>query len=385
MVQPAPIAHQSGCDSPPEQPERFAFVDSAQFLTAKYEQRFLVTGALVAGQPGVVAGPSKAMKTSLVIDMAVSLATGSAFLGKFGVPSAARVGVVSGESGQATLQETCKRVLAAKMLDPRAVADRLKWCFDLPQFRDLDQMDEFAEGLKALAVDVVFLDPVYLCMGGDIEHGNVFAMGPAFRVVADVLLKGGVTPILVHHANRQLRTGEPMEIQHLAYSGLEQFARQFVLLNRRTPYKGDGVHDLWLSACGSAGHGGLWSLNIEEGTVDERFAGRKWDVAVRTEAQAAAVESERREKEKTERERKKYQQEETDLLAAIDTAARLGKPCTKTFVRTQFPRLKGGLLDDVAERLIRSGEIVSGECQTEGGCGSRQQATAYKRASQKER
>ncbi|MBN9520465.1 hypothetical protein J0H58_18380 [bacterium] len=56
-----------------------------------------------------------------------------------------------------------------------------------------------------------------------------------------------------------------MELQHLVYSGLEQFARQFLLVNRQQTYRSDGVHDIWLRAGCSAGYGGLRGVHIAEG------------------------------------------------------------------------------------------------------------------------
>jgi AAA domain len=364
---------------------QFEFIDSCEFLTTDYKQQFLIPHVLVSEQPAVIAGPSKAMKTSIAIDMAVSLAAAAPFLGKFPVPTAVTVAVVSGESGKATLKETALRVIAAKGLDPKAVSGRLQWCFELPLFPDLAQMAAFAERLKALAADVVVIDPVYLCLGGDIDHANLFAMGAAFRVVADVLLKVGVTVVLIHHANRQLKVGEPMELTHLAYSGLEQFGRQFVLMNRRTAYRGDGNHYLWLSAGGSAGHGGLWSVHIEEGTVDERFEGRVWKVEVQTESQAVATQIDRKNAERDEKARKKLMSEETDLLKAIDTAQADGKDCTKTYVTKRYPRLKGAVLADAVGRLLQSGEIEEYPCKASGGQGAKQDSTAYRRGQLRQR
>ena len=291
-----------GAETPHPQEKRplFRFIDSEEFLAGDYRPQWLVPRILVKGQPGVIAGPSKGMKTSLLIDLAVSLASATPFLGQFPVRERVRVAVVSGESGEHTLKETCLRVLEAKGLDSDNLWGFLKWEFTLPTFSDLESMTAFGEALARIEADVVVIDPTYLALG-EVDAKNLFEMGRALKTIAAILLKlrPGLTVILVHHANRLLPIGEVMELNHLAYSGLEQFARQFILLNRREPYRNNGEHDLWVRVGGSTGHGGLWALHVSEGLVEEDFSGRKWDVDVKPfdQAQAAvrtAAEAQRR-------------------------------------------------------------------------------------------
>ena len=52
---------------------------------------------------------------------------------------------------------------------------------------DLEQMTDFAERLKALNCELVIIDPVYLCINGVVDHANLFQMGDAFRIVAEIL------------------------------------------------------------------------------------------------------------------------------------------------------------------------------------------------------
>ena len=65
------------------------------FAAGDYRPTWLIPGVLVKHQPGAVGGPSKAMKTSFIVDAGVSVAAGAPFLGKFPVEKPARVAMLS--------------------------------------------------------------------------------------------------------------------------------------------------------------------------------------------------------------------------------------------------------------------------------------------------
>jgi hypothetical protein len=69
-------------------------------------------------------------------------------------------------------------------------------------------------------------------------------------------------------------------LEEIAWSGFAEFARQWLLLGRRSEYEdGSGFHDLWLRAGGSAGHNGLWGVDVFEGVRTDPD-GRRWEVNV---------------------------------------------------------------------------------------------------------
>ena len=83
---------------------------------------------------------------------------------------------------------------------------------------------------------------------------------PAIARRLEELPAGACAIVLLHHtsrgANRQ-RNFAPATLEDLAYSGVSEFSRQWLLLSRRSEYvPGTGRHELWFSVGGSAGHSG---------------------------------------------------------------------------------------------------------------------------------
>ena len=362
-------------DGKPAKP-RFQFLRADEFFATRFDQEFLVDGVLVRNQPGVIAGPSKGMKTSLMLDMSVSLATGTPFLGEFNVRNRVRVAVVSGESGGKTVQETAGRVCSAKGISTGDLADWWSPCFDLPRFTDPATMREFAGELVKLRADVVFIDPVYLCVGGQVDHANLFQMGDAFRAVAEELLAVGCTPMLLHHANRGLQLGSHMELRDLSYAGLEQFARQWVLVNRQRAYQGDGIHELLVAVGGSAGHGARLAVRVDEGKLDDDFNGRTWHVTLQSAEEAAAGRSAARQDAAS----KRVADEEEAVLGAIDAEVASGLPgATRTSIKERLS-MSGSKLGPILDRLTADERIVSVEFKKPGGNRAVQTVQGFRRA-----
>lgn len=373
------LAEGSTVALPDEVEPRFRFIENAVFAAGDYRANFLVKRILVKGEPGVIAGPSKGMKTSTGIDLAVSLATGTPFLGSFDVPHAVNVAVISGESGPGTLQETARRICEAKGFDLSTIPEgKLHWCFDVPILTDLAVMAELTDEFVKRSVTVAMLDPMYLMMG-DVDEKSLFSMGKSLRVISTMLVKSGITPIIFHHANRKMESGQPMELTDLAYAGLEQFLRQYVFVSRREKYESDGVHKLWLRAGGSAGHGGLWAYDIEEGMTDDELRGRRWNVTVSTKDERRAVEVGEKERAKSDKEKLRHLAERNDVFDAIVARESEGKPVTKNYLKGEGKpfSVPKNRIDAIVESLVIDGKVKAVNGMTVRHNGAQVPATLY--------
>ena len=217
--------------------QRLQAVCDADFAAGDYKHNYLIQNVLIEGQPMMISGIKKALKTSTIVDMAASLATGKPFLGhyRFQVPQAVPVGVYSGESGKATLQDTRRRVYEAKKIG----GAQIFWCFEVPQFDSQMDIAAIVKNITDNKLKVVIFDPLYLSMAG-IGDGasNMFKVGALLRPIAEACIKADATPIFVHHNTKaNSKNYEPPELEDMAWAGFAEFARQWLLIGRRELYE----------------------------------------------------------------------------------------------------------------------------------------------------
>lgn len=292
------LADLSALDSSGTGP-RIESIGDREFAARHYTaEDYLVNGMLVRGEPCVIGGPMKCLKTSIAVDLAYSMAAAAPFLGEF-YAREARVGLISGESGERTLWETAARIRRAK---DRVPSDRLHWSFKLPCLIEKGWQRALVRWSKDNGLDFVVIDPTYLALlNADAAKSasNLMVMGAALKELADVMREAQATPALCHHCGKgAARTASldwsPLELSDLSMSGFGEFARQWLLLSRREKYQpGTGDHKLWLNVGGSAGHSGLYALDVSEGAIEDE-GGRRWEVKVMQADEAQAEANQRR-------------------------------------------------------------------------------------------
>ena len=320
---PAAVLTAIGDAQPAKAAEPPAFtklITCSELLALDLKPRFLVRGVLVEGQPMIVGGRSKVLKTSIACDLVLSLAAGRPFLGKFD-SHRVNVGFWSGETGAAVLRETAQRIAAAKGID---LADCfLHWSFDLPKLSRLDHLDHFAATIDQHGLQVAVVDPLYLSLldpATASNAGNIYTMGTILQPLSALAQEHGASLTVLHHFRKSgvVDDDEPAGLEELAQSGVAEWARQWILLQRRVPYEGDGKHSLWMRCGGSAGHSSLWHVSIDEGQLNpDTFTGRTWDVLVSPAADARRQTEQDRENRKAVEQEKRQGEHRERLLEVL--------------------------------------------------------------------
>jgi hypothetical protein len=336
----------------------FPIVSAAELLSSNYSFKWHVRSLLVQGQPAVIAGPKKALKTSLALAMSISIVTGFPLFNRFEIPETARVAFMSAESGAFTIQETVARICDSLGIVDDELGTRaeklsgLNFCWNVPRFDHVAHLVQLEKFIDDTGAQIVFYDPTYMCMGGA-DAGNIFEMGERLKNVSQLCTERGVTPILVHHFKKgRNQESDTPDLGDIAWSGFGEFARQWILLDREEEYvPGSGEHKILFAWGGSAGHSGALSLNVSEG-VNNGDGGRYWAV----EALDRKAKADRKGDAKA-----KAQQAKVDACReAIDAAFRSakGEPLTKPDLATRAghdQRAKPFL--DALATMLREGKV----------------------------
>jgi hypothetical protein len=254
-------------------------ISCAELARCRYKTEYLIDQMLVARQPCILGGAKKCLKTTVLLDMAFSLATGEPYLRRFPVKRTCNVGVISGESGIDVIQETACRICNSMNVNLEEITNLTLSTF-IPRLDDPDHLDALDRFIRDIGAEVIAIDPTYLAMGGS-DAGNLMSQGKRLARVNEVCQRNNAGLILAHHNTRtseRQSKHKPPELDSLAWSGYAEWARQWILLGRREDFvPGTGEHKLWLNAGGSAGHSSLWALDANEGPSDQP---RYWKVKV---------------------------------------------------------------------------------------------------------
>jgi AAA domain len=292
----------------PEQTEarKFGWLDAAGLDSAEFNQRYIIPGVLAEGQHGIVCGSFKTLKSSIGMDLLLSVATGSPFLGHFPVPEQMPTAFMSGESGMKNLQNIGRRICYSRGWSLGSVPNFYITPV-LPRFDNAAEMAELRAFVIEKGIKVLAIDPAYLCMDIGEDAHNLFLVGKFLKAIGELGQATGCCILILHHNKRGIPNySAPAELSDIAWSGFAEFAAQWLLLSRRSAFDAEtGLHELWLNLGGRDGHCGVYGIDVEEGRQDAD-GGRTWNVSVKPASETrASVSDDREQQREIQKEQKK--------------------------------------------------------------------------------
>lgn len=338
---------------------RFRCYDMKDLQCLDTSVKYIFDGALVADTPGVIGGREKTLKTSLALDAAISMASGTPWLGRFASRQRARVVYFAGEGGATFLRETAARIAGQKGLDLSRV-ENFWVCTDVPNLASDRDMREVTAVLRTYGAKFAFFDPLYLMLTEQAASAtNVFAMGAMLHRMNRACEEAdGVTPILLHHFKKSKEPGQAPDLADLSQAGCAEFAGQWVLINRQRAYDEDrpGEHDLIVRIGSRMGFSSKWAIHVDEGSPGAP-GGRYWRPTVSTVSEARKEAEASKEAEK---ERKQLAKIEADKDKIVRALTQLGGVQSQRQIR-DLAGLSSKVFGLGVSELIEEGKVVPGK------------------------
>jgi hypothetical protein len=179
---------------------------------------WLIEGLWPRDAYGVFAAEDKAGKTWAILDLAVSVAAGTPWLGHYPCPPSGRVLVFLGEGGERAMIRRLRAVAAHKGVDLGELAEArlLRLCFRVPTLTSGEDLAAVEAELAGQPAALVVIDPLYLAVGHGATGANLYAMGAVLSAIQGVCQAAGAALVVVTHWNK---TGDGTGAQRISGVG----------------------------------------------------------------------------------------------------------------------------------------------------------------------
>lgn len=220
------------------------------------DERWLIEDLWTAEAVGIIGGPPKAFKSWLALDLAVSVASGSACLGRFPVPAPGAVLLYAGEDSASSLRFRLQSLARSRGIDFVSLQVGVITADSLRLDRAPDR-ERFDATVARHRPKLLVIDPLVRVHAGD-EN----AAGPMATLLGyfrSLQRKRGTAVALVHHARKNLSapTGYSLRGSSDFYAWtdcllyLDRRRRQHTLLVEHRSAPGCGPFPIELVTCAS--------------------------------------------------------------------------------------------------------------------------------------
>lgn len=218
----------------PESRERFLPVSAAKLAQPVPPMEWLVKGVWPAGSYGTLAGEKKTLKTYTGLALALAVASGEPFLGRFTVPQPRPVLMYLGEGGQIPTMHRIQRIAQAMKVDLASLPLRI--VFDAGDITGEAFLASLRKAVNEDMPGLVIVDPFYAYHPPGVEAQNLYDRGAMLAEVHHSM-PAGCAFILADHFRK---TGNrDLDLDSIAQSGVSQWADSWILQNHNSPAQVD--------------------------------------------------------------------------------------------------------------------------------------------------
>jgi hypothetical protein len=268
---------QAGCPNPPDwlevpsEPRKRPLYTLEEFLARDLKQTWLVDGIVPAVAYGTIAGPAKTFKTVMLLDLAISVASGSKFLGHFDVHKSGPVLLYANEGTGAELTRRSRQIMNYKALTevpPVHIAMRTPGVTGGGLYRYL--RDE----IEKVGPELVILDPWYGFHGSKVDVTNLHAEGELLRSLEVLCNERGATLLIANH----FKKNAPLELSSITQAGFSEWPHFWLLTGARHAGRDATIT---LKVGSRPGGEAIYTVNCRDGMVSGEWATEfGWEVNV---------------------------------------------------------------------------------------------------------
>ncbi len=275
----------------------FSGIDISELTEhANSEVDWIVDGVFSSDQPTLFGARSKCLKTTQLVDLAVSLASGTQWLGAFDIPKTRRVLFITGEANNRAISRRLYKAAAARSLMFCDLAGMIRVeAVDFPKLPNIKHCEAVAKVIEEYQTEVVIIDPLYRGIPSDVDTSRMSQVGDAITTFTQWCRPASV--IISHHVTKAAarELGSPPELEDLTGAGVAESCGNWWLVGRNEKYAWDWKHDLCVSFGGRDEQAGGRRILFDESTWTAEVTNLHEFIGEQREAAIAASEDRKRE------------------------------------------------------------------------------------------
>jgi hypothetical protein len=354
-----------GCTERPPAARELSFKTGDQLAAEGDSLQYLIQDVIAEGEKLLISAPKKTMKTSIMLDAAMSIATGTPFLGRFEVPEPRPVLLLLTETSEVEIKNRVRRIAAARDVD--WAPKNLHYVTEQLTLGETAQNAMVEKAINDTQAALTVFDPASKVLSRIGEHAsNMFCFSRLLNPIDEIAARTGTTLGFIHHTTGAGgRIGARPRLDDSAFPGLSQWARQWISLSKRAEMEPrEMIHSVFFHFAGSDSRSLEGLLRITEGARDtsKPLNGQGWQVEFIDDEALQAEYAERRQARAAKRATKEIESTKSAIVTFLSKQPRQAATSRKLARGVPKPRRHEAAIAALVEEgvVARDGSVQSG-------------------------